>query len=34
MWKKTRVNTDLVDSKIVTRDFIIGEGSGSGLYGF
>jgi len=29
MWRKTKTHFDLVDSKIVTRDFIIGEGFSS-----
>lgn len=34
MWIKNNLTRDLSDSKIVTRDFIIAEGSGSGLYNF
>jgi len=34
MWIRNNLTRDLSDSKIVTRDFIIGEGSSSGLYGF
>jgi len=33
MWIKKKIHSGFVDSKIVTKDFIIGEGSNS-LYGF
>lgn len=34
MWRKTKIHIDPVDSKTVTRDFIIGEGSSIGLHAF
>lgn len=34
MWIRNNLTRDISDSKIVKRDFIIGEGSSSGLYGF